>query len=92
MLCALLLFLFGVLQLAPGAVETSLADRGASKSFSVTQHSSERLRLIVEQQRTAETDRVAAETSATNEVARELRAEMEATLGRIREFDGDKEE
>ena len=92
MLCALLLSLLVVLQLAPGAAETSFADRGAAESFSVTQQSSERLRLIVEQQRTAETDRVAAETSATDEAARELGAEMAATLGRIEEFDGDKEE
>ena len=92
MLCALLLSLLVVLQLAPGAAETSFADRGASESFSVTQQSSERLRLIVEQQRTAETDRVAAETSATDEAARELGAEMAATLGRIEEFDGDQEE
>ena len=69
MLCSLLLFFFVVLQLAPGAAETSLADRRASDSFSVTQQSSKRLRLIIEQQRTAETDRVAAETSATNEAA-----------------------
>ena len=92
MLCSLLVFLFVVLQLAPGAAETSLADRGASESFSVTQHCSESLRLIIEQQRTAETDCIAMETSATNEVARELRAEMAATLGRIEEFDEDKEE
>ena len=92
MLCALLLSLVVVLQLAPGAAETSFADRGASESSSVTQQSSERLRLIVEQQRTTETDRAAAETSATDEAARELGAEMAATLGRIEEFDGDKEE
>ena len=92
MLCALLLFLFVVLQLAPGAVETLLTDRGASESFSITQQNSERLRLIVEQQRTAETDCVVAKTSATDKAAQKLRAEMAATLGRIEEFDGDKEE
>ena len=61
-----------------------------SRSFRelcITQQSSERLRLIVEQQRIAETDSVAAETSATDEVARELKAEMAVTLRRIEEFD-----
>ena len=46
-------------------------------------------RLIIEQQRTVATDRVAAETDKS---ARELSATMAATLGRIEEFDGDKEE
>ena len=68
--------------------ETLPTDRGASESFS--ESSGERLRqLIVEQRRTAATDRVAAET---DESPRELSAVMAATLGRIEEFDGDHEE
>ena len=64
-------------------------DHGASESFSETQSVDLLRQLIIEQQRTVATDHIAAET---DESARELNATMAATLGRIEEFDGDKEE
>ena len=76
-----------------GAAETSATDCGAAESFRDSLPSGGGLqRHVVQQQRSAAADREAAETSAAVQEAREVSAEMAATLGRIEEFDGDQEE
>ena len=84
-----LLSFFLLLAHVAADLEILQKDRGVSESFSETQSVNLLWRLIVEQQRTARTDHVAAEADKSTQ---ELSTTMAATLGRIEEFDGSKEE
>ena len=88
--CMLLFLLSIVLLLARVAADPDImTNRRSSESFSETQSVELLRQLIMGQQSIATTDCVAAES---DELARELCVMMAATLGRIEEFDGAKEE